>query len=504
MKINISIKKLLLIIGLLLILLTPKNCLAGGILYLYDGQKWNLQNFSYESYISYENGLQKIIIDLNFTQHNTFAKKCLIIFPFPCSLNDIQSNLSNDIPRFNARDLKYDLLRKIADFGFISNIFSFLSSSLFIQTPYTLFTTENRRNLYRRCFNSPNTLVKYKVSTELVSFSNLNQFKTYLTGKSITLDDKIDKLMNEYINNKYAFALSYFSNNDEIPEKLKRFGIISNTQLYFKFKSNKMYYPLKTASINNDLIEENLFIFGYKTPELYTEIAKDTEIDYYSGSTLNINDYLREFYPSNASNYEWTAITIKSNGKKFIKDLFIADETPLKARLLSSFFYFIYIPITSIFYIILAFTIYYLLFYFFGNKYIPSKLLLFLSILFFISHFFTFIYSIFIKLDQKLCGEENDTLETNLKTNFKTQNKLFITIIFMFLILILYLVTFFTRAGDGLTYCFHFGSILTLLWIFNKYLNTILINFYLLFCLLFILFNSIYQQFFYNFIISIF
>ena len=373
MKINYIFKKLLLIFVLLLFLITPNKCWAGVILYLHDGQKWNLQSYSEESYISYQNGLQKLILNIKFYQEKSIAPKGFIIFPLPCSLTDAKLSSINDKPNLFAGNIKNTILYKIMDFEIMSDIFSGFFSALY--TPIMQFTLFSSDGGHKRSSPYPRYIkqVNYVISTELVKYDKLNEFKSYLSRKSIYLDEKFDEIIDTYINNKFTFALVYLSSPEAINEKNCFSGFISDMQLYVKFKSNKIYYPLKIASIYKNVINNTLYIFGFKTPELYPEISKNTTINYYSGDNFNINDNFKEFFPNNFVNYKWTGLEIKTNTKNLIKDLSINDDIPNEAVFLSSFFQFIYLPISSIVYIILAFIVYYLLFLFFCNKNMPNK-----------------------------------------------------------------------------------------------------------------------------------
>jgi len=495
MKINYIFKKLLLIIGLLLFLIAPNKCWAGGILYLHDGQKWNLQNFSKESYISYQNGLQKLILNINFYQEKSSAQKGLLIFPLPCSLNDVNLSLKKEIPRLYARDLNYELLEKIDNFNLLSNVFSFLFSALSSPLPFIgIIYDGGTPGYYMTPQNTHTQIIQYKISSELVKFDKINDFKTYLSSKSIYLDEKFDKIIGDYINHNYIFVLAYLNEPKTVREKHNFLCITSEMQLYIKFKSNKIYYPLKLSSIYDNVINNNLFIFGFKSPQLYQEISKDTKIKYYSGGSLKDTD---DFFPSNALNYTWTGLEIKTNPKNLLYDLFIIDQIPFNSILLSSFFYYIYIPISSIVYIFIAFIVYYLLFLFFCNKNIPNiKFILFLSISFFISHLFTFIYSYIIKLDEKICNEQNDELDIEGKTNSKTQNKMFIAIIITYFIAAYY--HFYYNNILQLIFSEYFWGIIILFWIVNRFFNTILLNFYIIFYISFVILNSIYHHYIYN------
>jgi len=501
MKINKIFKKLLLIIGFLSFLIAPNKCWAGALLYLYDGQKWNLHNFSEESYISHENGLQKLIFNIEILQSKPLAQKGLIIIPLPCSLNEAKFNLINDKPLLFARNIKNTIFHKIIDFNIMSNILSGLFSAFYVPImQFTLYSsTGGDGEYYHPPYDLYSKKVHYGISTDLVKYDKLNEFKSYLFKKSIYLDEKFDEIINTYINNKFTFAMVYLSEPEAKNDKKNFISFISEFQLFFKFKCNQIYYPLKIASIYTNPITNRLYIFGHKTPELYPEISKDTTINYYSGDCYNNNNNFKEFFPSSFIYYKWTKLEINTNAKNLIKDLSINDAIPTEAVFLSSFFKFIYLPISSIVYIILAYFVFYLLFLLLNNKNIPDKkFILFLSISFFVSHLFTYIFSFIIKLDNKICEAPKDLSIIKSQTSSKTQYKLSLVLFIVILSLFFYLYSFF--YVDNFAFLF---SIIISIWLFNIFFNSIIIDFYLLFYILFTSLNILYQYYFYYFIKSI-
>lgn len=507
-KIEYLMKKSIIYFLIIVIcLIIPSKTYAGGSLFSYDGLNYKLQKQNTQvGFISFENGIQKILINVNFIHNTTSVNKGFWIFPLPCTPQNAQIDIIKGLPTIESWPIQHILLNKILNFmetsvyqGYLPALVINTGSNYFLKT----FETKGMAETHK-------SIIKYGVTSELVSFDNVNQCKNYFAKKTIAIDEKLQKLIDEYISKNNLFVVSYISDSNEfnkIHDKIRYNNIIENEiQVYISFKTDRIFYPLRLTSLYNDLvIPMTIYIYGYKTAELYSNIASDTKINYLSGFLIN-DDEFKNFFPKNATNYAWTKIEIETKSKNLINDLYISDEISHEAKFIVDYYAWIYLPITAMYYIILSYILLLILFKIFCKNNIPGhKTIFLLSISCFISHLLALFMAFYMKIGKMICLEQNDVLYTGLKVDLKTQRKLFYLISLIFISYNIYFVrfeTFILRDPFSMLFPYVVGVavILLIFWLLNKCVNMITINFCILYFMTFTFFYFLYSYHSFNYL----
>jgi hypothetical protein len=259
------------------------------------------------------------------------------LFPIPTKAEDARIDIAPKFPQLRgerldilANNKKYEILQMAS----MTQIYPIVGE---VRSYKTL---DYKDNSNIEIFQN---VEKYGLTTEVVSASDQDSIKNYLLEKGFNIENVEGINIDEYINKDYSFVISWISNPDEYTVtqgqlengELKRNGL----SVYVDFPTEKLFYPLQLTSIYGDKeIPTHIYILGYQTPQVLTDIQKDTQVNYYIDKQANtsINALSKvfvdkTFMPKDTLRY--TKIKINSKSNNFTEDLLIDLKTPVNVKL---------------------------------------------------------------------------------------------------------------------------------------------------------------------------
>ncbi len=261
--------------------------------------------------IKYTNGTEELSIIIN---SNTQGKQGVWIFPVPAKPQDIKIDIIEDLPSFKGEDVKAKAGIKLDDSFELALFYYYLP----VLGPFMYIASGYGGGLYR----SPQIAQDIKVfthiekmglTTELISAENGNAIKEYLKKKNLNLPENFTGLLNEYVNKKYSFVVSWINNISEYKA--------TNKVLAVKcvFPTDKIYYPLKLTSLyGNTSIPIKIYVHGFVTPIIYKDIETSTSVGYFIDTDKEL---------------QYTRILINTNAHNLTEDLWIENSPPLDIAL---------------------------------------------------------------------------------------------------------------------------------------------------------------------------
>jgi len=338
----ISLKKITTIL-LLIILILPTIFADGGFI-IRDQDMWIMHPEKQQyAAINYKNGFQNMILTIDINE-DLQGDKGVWIFPIPAKPEKTVINIIRGFPQLTG----YDVQEK-ADESITAIFFSMMATQI-VPMPLILLQT-----LFGGAANKFGALIgdgvtihesieRMGLTTELITTEDETSFITYLSNKKLTLPNEFYSILKDYIGKEYSFVVSWISNLEEFKlQKIENSEIrrrsyrsIGNIGVSITFPTEKIYYPLKPTSVYGSLrVPAIIYVMDYVTPELYSEIKTDSEINYFFQRRYKPTEELKDFFFSqdNIQDLKYTKIKINPPSKYLTKDLWIKKATPFRVTL---------------------------------------------------------------------------------------------------------------------------------------------------------------------------
>ncbi len=102
--------------------------------------------------------------------------------------------------------------------------------------------------------------------------------------------------------------------------------------IFVTFPTKDVYFPLLPTSVyGSKIVPATIRIIGHVSPKVFQDIESYTKIDYYVDSYAGFADDLENFYSSGDQNVSYTKIEINAPSRFLTDDLWINNQTPIKA-----------------------------------------------------------------------------------------------------------------------------------------------------------------------------
>jgi len=380
-------KKIIAILSILLIL--PLNVLADGMIIdpYVDYPKPIYEN-SQIAAINYQDGLQKMIISVNFDMKD--IDKAVWIFPVAADPNEVVIDIIREFPNFRGVDVvertKYDV-DNLIDTTMLTQIypiFWFFTGVVYrAGTMEALTTPKGAVGGTIEGVTVYEYIEKEGMATEIITTSTSSALYNHLKTKGLNLQEGSLTVLNEYIGRSYTFVVSWIlpinesekvyckgprseaiciqiydpvcgsdgleysnecvaCNNPNVQWYTKGSCYKTTTELripyyqrqpgiFITFPTDRIYYPLvPTSFYGSKKIPVRIYVLDYVEPELYNEIKSYTTVNYYLQSymdTYNLEDF---FGNMDKNNVRYTKIEMSVPSKYFIKDLWVDKGAPAK------------------------------------------------------------------------------------------------------------------------------------------------------------------------------
>jgi len=319
-------KKFLIVLILGLNFMASSNAYADGCSFYrsLDGVGRLINETGQYAQINYEDGTETLALSVNLVGIKEIDK-AVWIFPIPASPENTKIEIKEGFMEDNKSWIKlkdvYNLVL-LRHFKFIiaSQIYTallFNDTTLFkdqlmeIDDKIKMIENSRRRVLADKSekVGVIQSVNKYGLTSELISAGDATSLADYIKSKKVQLPDEFFKISNEYIGKKYLFVVSWFSDREEFKfQRNKITGADNIIEIYVKFKTTKIFFPLKMTSIyGNSKIPISISVNGYVNPELYPEIVSDIykgekieqvqyDIDYYNHYSYMLENHYQYYY----------------------------------------------------------------------------------------------------------------------------------------------------------------------------------------------------------------
>lgn len=284
------------------------------------------------AFINYAEGKEKLLISVAMAKSK---RDIFWLLPLPASPRDVDLELIDVMPSLERRANLADEAREYLEEGrtmiMLSQIYTF-----FFLIPYkgtrgagsfgAMAPAGTMEGPFVTVYEH---LEKGGMIAEKIAAKDAQALFTYLQGKGINITKGSIPVLDYYIGKDYTFVVSWLS-----PTYGKEKG--PTRGIYLKFPTQKIYYPLLPTSVYGEKeIPIQLYILGYRSPQIYSQIKGYTNVEYekcglyWDGGTAPL---LREFLGGQQDSVEMTVIDIKAPAKFFASDLWVTLETPLNVR----------------------------------------------------------------------------------------------------------------------------------------------------------------------------
>jgi len=306
---------------------------ADGIIHIYDPDmmSWGLQNEDQQlCAINYENGLENMILSIDVS--DLHGEKAVWIFPVPAKPDKTVIDIIKGFPRLWG----YDVKEKTDDT--ISGAFSVMRLSQVYTFPFMLFFYMGMSKVgvgIEEGITIHEHIEEMGLTTELITAEDGNTFYNYLTNKGLNLPADSKSILDGYIGEEFSFVISWISDIEKFKQESAtrdRYGRIINTiGVSITFPTDKIYFPLKPTSVyGSQKIPILIYVMGHVTPELYLEIKKDAQVNYFVQRYYIVPKELSSFFNSKTiiEDLKYTKIKINTPSKYLTEDLWIKDSPP--------------------------------------------------------------------------------------------------------------------------------------------------------------------------------
>jgi hypothetical protein len=359
---------------------------ADGFMHIYDEDKDVWELFSEEqqfAIINHKHGMQHMLLTVHTGKVED--KQMVWVFPVPATPDKTAIDVVNYFPKFRGYEVKKMAKNNITETLKNIQYTQIYTFPLFIwRRMYTSTATSSGINKSSG-INVHERIEKMGVTTELISAENALSLKKYIDQKNLHFPDSSQKLLDEYIGKEYSFVVSWVSDKKTFKQKqgkvthrgfapIEAYSSIEGDaiSIYITFPTKKIFFPLKPTSIyGSKKVPANIYVLGHVTPTLYPEIEGYTQVDYFSDSSLEVPDNLKDFFightitqrqathnfniitnnNSRINNLLYTKIKIAPPSKFLTQDVWIEKSAPLSvsiANVINTSQNYIWIPLLII------------------------------------------------------------------------------------------------------------------------------------------------------------
>ena len=323
------VQKVLTLYITLLFVSVPFSGLAsgdGGVFGKY-GSVFQLDQNSQIGVINHANGVQKMIISINFDWSESTSTAW--IFPIPADPQQINVDLAGGVPTFSGKDVieeaNEDLTESFLGFGvsYLGSVWLPLPVNIYINNWLVLGLAPSGGGV-----EVHKHLEKYGMVIEVISATDGAGVYDYLADNDLEITQGLIPQLDDYVEKDYSFVVTW----------------IAGTQVYVRepgviveFPTEEPYYPLILTSVyGNSVIPMGIIVKGHVSPRIYDDIKPYTDVKYMRGSpylpmwdaTSEVRDFAREIEAGWDGSF--TTINISAPSNAFTQDLWIKKETPSK------------------------------------------------------------------------------------------------------------------------------------------------------------------------------
>ena len=311
--------------------LLPSLVLADGMMIKPDpyGNRWDFVSESnQQAYISYEDGLEKLILSIGLEEKDSEA---VWIFPVPANPEKVVIDILTETPNIRGEEINKKAKAKLEDIQepmLLTQIYTapFLFAfrkSVILSTP-----TNKSWGLSEDGYRHQSDVIVYEhlekegMTTEIITAKTSEGLQKYFKSKNLNMEQNSIPALNHYIGKEFTFVVSWISKSHTIRSSSKQKGV------FVTFPTKKIYYPLILTSVyGSERIPTTIRIMGFVSPKIFKDIKNYTKTEYY------VDTYFRSdidnFYNGSTENVKYTKIEMDAPSKLLTQDLWISARQPL-------------------------------------------------------------------------------------------------------------------------------------------------------------------------------
>jgi len=278
---------------------------------------WVDQN-SQEAFISYQNGIEKLIIGIDLQKE--FSEAFWII-PIPSKPEDVKIDIVSSLPRFYG----WEVTKKTR--WALDEPISALPYPIILPAFFLVSLSGTRGGAGKGIEGSDVAIVthleKAGMVAEVLTSKTDQALYDYLSEKGLKIERGAISVFNQYIGKDYSFVVSWISS--EKPEELTG----GKRGIYITFPTSKIYYPLiPTSAYGKKTIPITIRVLDYVKPNIYWGIKPYVKTEYFTKPEMYVRyisarcqAYMRELravleiYNSNYNIYPFSLEELKNKDK---------------------------------------------------------------------------------------------------------------------------------------------------------------------------------------------
>jgi len=326
-----------------LIVLTPSFVLADGVIIPPVDPHIPLDENAQLAAINYQDGLEKMIISVNFDMKD--YDKAAWVFPVPAEPDYVVIDIINNFPRFTGQDVIQKARSDVDGIIFATSLTQIYP--LFLFWPFYYFTgvsTMEAVTAPKAIGGTVEGVTVYEhiekggISTDIVTSRTADALYRYLQRKGINAPIGSLPVFDDYIGKDYTFVVSYITK----PEEVARGGYPYRRQpgIFITFPTDRIYYPLMPTSVyGSKTVPVRLYVIGHVTPDLYSEINSYTSTQYFIQTYGSKYDFANFYGNIDVNDMKFTKVEINVPSKYFKEDLWIDRVAPSKVSYATGLYY---------------------------------------------------------------------------------------------------------------------------------------------------------------------
>jgi hypothetical protein len=314
-----EIKKIFSLIFIILLFLPLFIFADGGTIRRLPEGTWDwVDQNSQEAFINYQNGIEKLIIGVDFKKE--FSEAFWII-PIPSKPEDVKIDIVSSLPRFYGWEVT-----KKAKWA-LGEPTSFLIYPTVFPGIVLVSLSGARAGAGKGVEGGDVTVFAYLekagMVAEVLTAKTDQALYDYLSEKGLKIERGAISVFNQYIGKDYSFVVSWISS--EKPEELTG----GERGIYITFPTSKIYYPLiPTSAYEKKTIPITIRVLDYVKPNIYWGIRPYVKTEYFTKPEMYVGyisarcqaDIMQlravlEIYNSNYNIYPFSLEELKNKDK---------------------------------------------------------------------------------------------------------------------------------------------------------------------------------------------
>jgi hypothetical protein len=373
------------------LLLIPSSALADGMIIEPYIDNWRpIDEESQLAAINYQNGIEKMIISVNFNMQD--VNEAVWLFPVPSLPTSVVIDVVDEFPQLYGYDIVEKSKSDIDDI--VRSIRSTQIYPLFFESsgrgPPILLPVLESFGATKAATDEGDVVIhehleKYGITTEIITARTGSALYDYLNEKGLNVEEGSIEVLDSYIGKDYTFVASWVTppeeedkvyctdeqrnttvcytlydpvcgsdgntySNDCIACRNQRVewytqGECINRRYYrqpgifISFPTDNAYYPLVPTSVyGSKIVPATVYVLGHVTPEFTASVEPFTRVKYYIQSVLYAEGLVNFFGDMSLTDVKYTKIEIEAPSKYFSEDLWICEDVPVKVLYASNLY----------------------------------------------------------------------------------------------------------------------------------------------------------------------